>query len=161
MKYVCSVEASRWIMPSTGIAKFLEKVLPGKAKCCVEAHAKSSAVGRRQVPAGTWRNPQEKTKEGTQLTCFPYLGGLIWVFLSFRLIQGTSGRKAPAKWIPCQAKGCFGFSCTASVFVSLLSCIQNTGPQFLNWKHLLSHCLRLLKTCGESCSRGLVGNAEF
>lgn len=87
------------------MAKFLEEVLPRKAKCCVEAHAKSSAVGKRQVPAEACRKPQEETKERTQLTCFPYLSGLMWVFLSFGLIQGTaSGRKAPVKWSPCQAK---------------------------------------------------------
>lgn len=80
------------------MAKFPEELPPRKAKCCVEAHAKSSAVGRRQVPAGACRNPQKKTKERTQLTCFPDVSGLMWVLVSFRLIQGTtSGRKAPVK----------------------------------------------------------------
>lgn len=136
MGYVCTVKVSRLIMPryrTTGMAKFLEKVPPSKDRCCVEVHGKSSAVGRRQVPAGACRNPQEKTKERTQLTCFPYLSGLMWVFLSFRLIRRTtSGRKAPVKWSLCQAKRCFLFDCTVYVFVSLLSYIQNTGSQLLD-----------------------------
>lgn len=130
--YVCTAKVSRWIMLwylTTGMAKFLEKVPPRKAKCCVAGHTKRSAVGRRWVPAEVPGLPQEKAKERTQLICFPYPSGLMCVRLSLRLIQGTtSGRKASVKWSPCQAKECL--LCVCFCFIAKL--YKNVGSQFLD-----------------------------